>query len=86
VEESVREARTEFQQAIAQHVTAQVFEARMETVMTRVQAAERKADDNEARIQRAEDERDRVRLGLFLAAFTAFIGPILTAVLLGRVG
>ena len=86
VEDSVREARTEFQAAIAQHVTAAVFEARMETVMIRVLAADQRSLDNEIHIQRQEDERDRVRIAVFIAVFSSIVGPIILAVLVKGMG
>lgn len=82
IEASVESARREFREAIREHVTTGVFEARMDAMGIRVQAADDRARENEDRLN-TKDAQDRSRnLAIFIAVLTAFLGPLAVALIL----
>lgn len=63
---------TELATTMGQHVTIQLYQVEIAAIRDRLTASESK-------VQRIEDERDRMRL----AMFTAIVAPIVVALIVG---
>lgn len=82
MEQSLSGFRSEIQSLIADRVTIDTFNARMETQRQAVEGLRERVAANETRTQSMEDERDRTRLALAVAIITALLAPIVVALLL----